>query len=376
MNKTGEKECSKTVGNVDVNESNKQKSYSLECKWCIEIHPDQAASFKWATGKLETIKHHEKSKAHIKSVEIVAGKKKAAAGEETLATKSLQSLNKAVIDKLIILFRNAHALCLSGRPFTDFVWLTKLDKAKGLDIGNTYLNNKRAKEFTDYIAQIQLNQVHDVFEESNFVSVMSDGSTDSSITEIEIVLFVNAAHVSKSDATGIVGAIKRSIENVDVSWEDFTRKLVGMGSDGASVMLGNKNGVAAQLRKLQPSMVAVVNLEACQDNVYNIRQQYQEISSDHSSMSNYRSNLKDSFHSLGLKVMLPTRIGGTRWIGHLLRALTNFMSGYQAIKQHLEQVGSATEKVSNSTSGKAKVSSIKGCCIVLSFHGLFVCLIN
>lgn len=51
--------------------------------------------------------------------------------------------------------------------------------------------------------------------------------------------------------------MKRSVEKVGIPWEDFLGKLVGMGSDGASVMLGKNNGVAAKLRVLQPAMVAV-----------------------------------------------------------------------------------------------------------------------
>ena len=55
----------------------------------------------------------------------------------------------------------------------------------------------------------------------------------------------------------IVGAIKRSFETIGLSWEVTKPKLVGMGSDGASVMLGKNNGVGALLRKEQPAMVAV-----------------------------------------------------------------------------------------------------------------------
>ncbi|XP_051810175.1 uncharacterized protein LOC127535663 [Acanthochromis polyacanthus] len=55
-----------------------------------------------------------------------------------------------------------------------------------------------------------------------------------------------------------------------------------------------------------------------------------------------------------MKPLMPTRVGGTRWVGHHLRALQNLMMGYEAIKQHLEQVGSPTETVTASTSGKAK----------------------
>ena len=51
--------------------------------------------------------------------------------------------------------------------------------------------------------------------------------------------------------------MRRSVEKVEVPWHEFLVKLVGMGSDGVSVMLGKNNGVAAKLRSLQPAMVAV-----------------------------------------------------------------------------------------------------------------------
>jgi hypothetical protein len=51
-----------------------------------------------------------------------------------------------------------------------------------------------------------------------------------------------------------------------------------------------------------------------------------------------RSNLKSSFESIGLKVLLPTRVGGTRWLPHTKMALKHLIHGHAAIVQHLEQV--------------------------------------
>ena len=41
-------------------------------------------------------------------------------GELTEAQKTVESLNKAVINKLKISFTSVHALCLAGRPFSDY----------------------------------------------------------------------------------------------------------------------------------------------------------------------------------------------------------------------------------------------------------------
>ena len=97
------------------------------------------------------------SKVHIKNRDIIAGELKVAGGYETEASKCVESMNKSVIDKLYVLFRNAHAL--AGRPFSYFEWMCQWDTVKALDIGKTYLNRKRTKEFTDYIAKIHMNNI-------------------------------------------------------------------------------------------------------------------------------------------------------------------------------------------------------------------------
>ena len=107
--------------------------------------------------------------------------------EETQAAKILTQLNQATIEKLEKLFRNVHAIGLIGRPFIDILWTAKLDKAKNLDLGNTYVNHKSAKVFTHFIAEIEKNKIAEQLRMAKFLSVLSDGSTDSSVTEKEII---------------------------------------------------------------------------------------------------------------------------------------------------------------------------------------------
>ena len=63
-----------------------------------------------------------------------------------------------------------------------------------------------------------------------------------------------------------------------------------------------------------------------------------------------RTNLKNAFRCLSIKIKLPTRAGGTRWVGHILRALEHFLDGYPAFRLHLEQLAASKEK----SDGKAK----------------------
>lgn len=58
---------------------------------------------------------------------------------------------------------------------------------KGLKIGTTYNNDKSAKMFTQAIADTERAMVKTEIEESKFSSLLSDGATDLSVTENEIV---------------------------------------------------------------------------------------------------------------------------------------------------------------------------------------------
>ena len=125
---------------------------------------------------METLKKHETSKTHEKAMDVKYGQSMPV--HETPAAKILTTLTQETIDKLSISFRNAHATAMAGRPFTDCVLLAELDKAKGLHVGQTYLNPKSAKLFTHYTAQIEIEKVASTLGSAKFLSVLSDGSTD------------------------------------------------------------------------------------------------------------------------------------------------------------------------------------------------------
>ena len=91
---------------------------------------------------------------------------------------------------------------------------------------------------------------------------------DSSITDNEMVYiqscqrgliktdFIWCCQVQRGMANGIVNAVKRAVERV-MTCPDFVSKLVTLGSNGASVMLGQNAGVIAFLKEKQPNMIVV-----------------------------------------------------------------------------------------------------------------------
>lgn len=259
-------------------------------------------------------------------------------------------------------FRTCHAIAKHRRPFTDYVWQCTLDAQKGLDVGNTYRNDKACKQFVRAIAEVERRHLAQHLESAHFLALISDGTTDASITEAEIVYvryavngvvstaFAGIENVGKADAPSIKRAIDGVVERyLHIPKETLMKKLVGFGSDGAAVMTGSANGVATLFRNEQPCLQAIHcyahRLELAYKDALCRLPMYTKLSGlllslylfyHHSPLN--RSNLKAAFDTLSLPCALPPRVGGTRWLPHLLKALQALVKGYPAYVLHLTQM--------------------------------------
>ena len=258
-------------------------------------------------------------------------------------------------------FRTAHAIAKKGRPFTDFVWMCELDEMKGLKIGETYRNHTQARNFVGYIAAVERKHFQEQISDAHCFSILSDGSTDSAVIEEEIVYaqyamvfvqFIGLQSVPKADAQHSAAAITTATSTgLGVEEEVWRQRLVAIGSDGAAVMVGKRSGVAVHLSE-GPSHVLSVHcmahrLELSLKDAASTNSCYKKLDGlllgmyyfyNNSALN--RANLKASYESLHKPPLMPTRVGGTRWVSHILMALDHFLRGYAPIVQHLEQVQS------------------------------------
>ena len=175
------------------------------------------------------------------------------------AAIAINQLNRSINNRLKILFENAHYLCKINRPFTDFKQQAKLNIKQGYDLGSTYLNDKSCSKFVKSISRSELNKLRIIFTDSKFLTLISDGSTDVSVKENEVIyirhsqlgvaktLFISMEHVQKADANGIVATLKRSISLLG-EFHQLQKKVVVFAADGASVNTGAANGVISKLQ--------------------------------------------------------------------------------------------------------------------------------
>lgn len=162
--------------------------------------------------------------------------------------------------------------------------------------------------------------------------------------------FLSIQKLERATAANCYGEIIAALhEYCGIQEPELWSKLVGFGSDGASVMTGRRSGVGARMKEHQPKLQTVhciahrleLAIKQASKNVPMVCKMDQFLINIflfyHNSTLN-RGLLRRTAEALGVTRFIPTRTGGTRWIGHTQNALTNLLSGYPAIVQHLLEV--------------------------------------
>lgn len=181
--------------------------------------------------------------------------------------------------------------------------------------------------------------------------------------------FIGVHSVSKATAENIVHGLQETVvSNLKMDWNEISNKLVGLSCDGASVMTGCKSGVSAILEKECPSIVTIHcmahRLELSLKDVTKKVKTYERVNIllaglyyfYHNSALN-RAVLQKTYEatkSQDEKLLIPTRVGGTRWIGHQVTAITHVITSYKFIVTHMEQLLETRERVSSDAKAKSK----------------------
>ena len=213
--------------------------------------------------------------------------------------------------------------------------------------------------FAPFIADAIRDPIREKNENCKALSIMYDGATDTSVSEVEIIYvrllqdgypkdyFVGLVDLEHAHADGVFTAIDTAMNNHgSVHWKE---KVVGGGSDGASVNIGKNNSVATRLSDGRPYVLnvhcvahrlelSVLNaiktnpmLVAVQDMLKKIYKHY------HYSPKALRE-LRTIAESLEEKSIKHTNLSGTRWVPHISAAIKCLLKNYIVILSHFEHV--------------------------------------
>ena len=136
-------------------------------------------------------------------------------------------------------------------------------------------------------------------------------------------------------------------------------------------MVGKNNGVIALLRHIQSAVqgvhCAAHRMELAYKDVMRKQPLHLKIEGPMTGLYLFykksplnRSMLLRTYNTLNLPLLLPTRVGGTRWIPHMSPGLDVIIRGYEWMTTHLSQVNN----ILTTQYTKAIISNLSRCSTV------------
>ena len=263
--KTQQKEYDKKRRKRDVKEAwleefswaQKDDELNLYCKVCRKFPSLADTKSSLFTGistnfKKETLKFHDKSLKHRKCVDHQKVLDNPTTSSLAKSVKKVDEKNYEVYEKMM---NTAYFVASEGEPFTKYPRLCALQEKNGLNMGTNYLNRQACKVFITSIGEVLRNETIQFIRNARFISILSDGSTDRSILEQEIVYvrytgedgkvqtrLADMVDLTYGHVQGVSEGIFKALEMVELPCPLLARKLIGINTDGASVNMGKKAG--------------------------------------------------------------------------------------------------------------------------------------
>lgn len=251
----------------------------------------------------------------------------------------------------------AYMMAKEEIAFTKFEAIAKLEIRHKVQLGHTYINELKCSEFTGIIGQVMETDFLAELKKSKYISVLSDGSTDVSNVEKELVYvtyvvdakvktrFMALRNVSHAHAVGLTELLLGVLEDVGIT---ASKQLVGFCADGASVNMGRIGGVAALLTNNIPAPWLVVIHCVSHRFELAVKDAFKDTGCDavvdmllamyvlYEKSNKRLRELKALGEIMHEHVLKPHKANGTRWVQHKSRACSAIIQDYAVIIAHLE----------------------------------------
>ena len=299
---------------------------------------------------------HANSQAHIKASSIEKAAKDDALG------KMVDRLNESEMNLTCKIFRTAYFIAKNCKPFSDHFELLELQELNGADIPHGLRSRFSATNISDHIA-VEMKQriCTEILEGNGKISVLIDESTTLSKKSTLIVylkcqsvkfeephfIFLDLIELQMGTAAAITEALLSCLSKYGFNDVYLKQNLISFTSDGASVMLGKKSGVAQRLIAKYPDIivwhclnhrlelsvgdavsevVGVNYFRAFMDKLYALYSQ---------SPKNMRE-LEEHAKDVGEQVLKIGRVLNTRWVASSFRTVSSVWKNYVHLCGHFE----------------------------------------
>lgn len=239
--------------------SENSSSEGLYCSLCINAKESNAFTKGCKDLQRSALTRHMKTNDHIRAEGMVKSRQ-LMHDQVRLARNENDARHTAS-------FRTAYFLAKEDLPNAKFVPLVELQRANGCSQlqGNVYCHHQTVTEMQDCIAEVLENQALGDARNSPFVGVIIDETVNVTVNKKLIIFlryvkdgeacttFCGNYTVNAGDAETVFEKVRDVLHEKGID----CRNVVGLGSDGASVMFGTHNGVGARMNAICPHLVHV-----------------------------------------------------------------------------------------------------------------------
>jgi hypothetical protein len=339
----------------------------MYCKYCEEANKKNTYTVGCKNFRISDIQKHSRSRDHAAAAEACL--LKVTGATVTNALSKVMSLNEKAV---MAAMRNLYWLAKEDVASLKYNALNELTKLQGCDsIDHLFVGENAKYTSPEVVREMQLSisscikdDIQKELLQSPVYGILTDEATDISTTSSLIVYthyinngirklrFLADIELSHCDARSLFTVILNVLEDYGVS----SNKCLGFGSDGASVMTGRENGVAALLKRVNPYLLSIhcvahrLSLASSQaaSGITTIAQYRKTLSAlyghfSHSTVKNYE--LREIQKVLDEPEIKLKKLYDVRWlsfqnvVGTVRRTLTSFFVYFENV---VEQEGDAT----------------------------------
>ena len=355
---------------------------NLGCVTCKQVYDanmrlyggsaNAKVSIEWATGIVgcngtskdaqqrslrKKIHEHKQSINHNAAVALLH-KREQSALQNSVAMQSAE-----LYAETCKVFRTAYYTAKHDKPYTDHPDLVELQQLNGVNLGRVLHSNVTCTDIIDHIAtQMRQSLVHYILQTKPHVSVVIDKSTNLNRASCLIIylratinnligpvtFFLDIVELESTTADGIVHALLQCLNETHKLSDVFlTECWIGLGVDGASVMLGNKAGVAAKLKEKFPKLMSwhCFNhrqelsvhdaVKACTE-VNHFKSFMDTLYSTYSMSPKCQRELNNCAEELDTQITRIGKVLDVRWVASSCRTVKAVWNSYTALAKHFD----------------------------------------
>lgn len=269
------------------------------------------------------------------------------------------------------LMRTAYTLAKNNRPYTAYSELCDLQEANGLDLGKGLHSRFSATKIIECIAVEMKSRVcGEILNRNQKLSLMLDESTTISRKSCLIVylrtkwpgvdndecfaLPLGLVQLESLTASSITNSLMELLKQHGFSSDYLSQSLVGVCSDGASVMLGKNSGVLIRLKEMFPNIVlwhcmchrielAVGDAVKSVTQINHVKSFLDKLYKVFSQSPKAQRELESCASSVGTELLKIGKVLDVRWAASSYNSLNAIWRSYPALFKHCTESHSSKQ---------------------------------